>query len=131
MDTRHGVIHGWSIVSEVEGQPYVDFHGDWIPTDAMYAAGLDFAEKSRAMKVQHTGDVVGSVPFIMPLDADTKKALSLDGPYTGLAVGLRPSDKQVIADFDSGKFGGLSIGGRRITDEIMSKMDWYVDGVQA
>lgn len=121
VDAEHGVLHGWSIVSKVKGEPYVDFHGDWIPESAMYKAALKFANGPRAMKIQHTGEVVGTVPFIMPLDAATKAAYGLEGDYEGLAVGLKPDDKSVIDDYKSGKRSELSIGGRRVMDEVVDR----------
>jgi hypothetical protein len=121
VDAKHGVIHGWAIVTKVEGQPYVDFHGDWIPDDAMYSAALEFADKARSMDEMHDGVRKGSVPFIYPMTADVKAALGLSGEYDGLAASLRPTDKAIVGKFDRGEYRGMSIGGKRILDEVIER----------
>lgn len=115
-----GVVFSWSAISLVEGQPYVDFHGDWIPEDALMEAHLDFAEKSRAMKVEHEGGPMGTVPFVFPLTSDVKKSLEVESKYSGAVLGMKPFAKATLDRFrPGGDLRGVSMGGRRILDEIV------------
>lgn len=115
-----GVVFSWSAVSYVDGQPYVDFHGDWIPEDALIEAHLNFAEKSRAMKVDHSGKQLGTVPFVFPLVTDVKKELGISSSYSGAVVGMKPYEKATLNRFRAGgDLRGVSMGGKRILDEIV------------
>jgi hypothetical protein len=124
VDAKHGVVHAWAIVSEVEGQPYVDFHGDWIPQDAMYEASLEFADKARSMDEMHDKVQKGTTPFLYPMTDDVKTALGLTGKYTGLAASLRPAPEHreaILGKFTSGEYKGISIGGKRLLDEVVNR----------
>ena len=104
------MVIAYAIVCSQFGEPYVDRHGDHIPEDVMLRAAKRFAQSARLAKVMHEGDQAGTVDFIMPLTDDIKKAAGLDGPVTGLLVGIRP-DPALVEKVESGELNDISIGG--------------------
>jgi hypothetical protein len=52
----------------------------------------------------------GWVPFVMPLNAETKKAFKLAGDVEGIAIGMKPS-VETFKRFVSGELGAFSIYG--------------------
>lgn len=116
VDESLGLVFGFAIVSKVDGEPYHDVQGDYIPEDAMLKAGADFMANSRVAKEMHAGDKIGEVVFAFPLTEDIAKSLDITTKKTGLLIAMKPS-AEVLAKFRSGEFAGFSIGGRRIIDE--------------
>jgi hypothetical protein len=110
-----GLVMGYAIVCTDtalgKDSRYFDLHGDHITEDCMFKAAVDFMLEGGAGKVMHSGEQVGKVVFAMPLTAETKKALSLDGPLTGLAIAWKPLDDEVLKLFKDGILKGFSIGG--------------------
>lgn len=111
-----GLVFGWAIVSTIEGQPYYDTQGDFIPEDSMMKAAADFMENSRVAKDMHAGDPVGSVVFAFPMTAEVAKALGIETQKTGLLIAMKPP-ADILEKFRSGEYSGFSIGGFRIEDE--------------
>lgn len=110
VDSDLGLVFGFAIVSNVDGQPYFDVQGDHIPEDAMLKAATDFMENSRIAKEMHTGDQTGSVVFAFPLTADIAKSLDITTKQTGLLIAMRPTE-EVLTKFRDGTYTGFSIGG--------------------
>ena len=112
-----GLVFGWAIVSKVGGEEYYDLQGDHIPEDAMLEAATKFMEEHRVMKVMHKGKQAGEVVFAWPMTTEIAKAMGLKSGTTGLMVGVKPTDKKVLKDFEDGTLTGFSIGGHRLVDE--------------
>lgn len=117
VDETLGLVMGFAIVCEEEGEPYFDVQGDHIPEDSMLKASLDFMENSRVAGEMHGGDDRGTVVFAWPMTTDVAKAFGIVTHRTGLMVALRPSDDAVLEKFRDGTYTGFSIGGKRIEDE--------------
>lgn len=117
VDEALGLVMGFAIVCEEEGEPYFDVQGDHIPEDSMLKASLDFMENSRTAKEMHVGGDKGTVVFAWPMTADIAKAFGIVTNRTGLMVAVRPSDGAMLEKFRDGTYTGFSIGGKRITDE--------------
>lgn len=115
-DEDLGLVMGFIIVCEKDGEPYFDLHGDHIPEDAMLKASLDFMENSRTAKEMHTGEKRGSIVFAWPMTADIAKAFEIETNTTGLMIAMRP-DEEMLEKFKSGDLTGFSIGGFRGEDE--------------
>ena len=128
VDSEHGVVMGWAIVCKIRGEEYYDTQDDHLTEDCMFGAAVDYMEKSRNSSKMHvhTRNAAGRrVPamdgqtlFALPLTEDVKKALNIECPYTGLAVGVKPSDEETLNKFKSGEYTGFSIGGHYIPEFI-------------
>jgi hypothetical protein len=110
VDSDLGLVFGFAIVSNVDGQPYFDVQGDHIPEDSMLKAATEFMENSRIAKEMHAGDQKGSVVFAFPLTAEIAKSLDITTKQTGLLIAMRPSE-EVLTKFKNGTYTGFSIGG--------------------
>ncbi len=117
VDEDLGLVMGYAIICEEEGEPYFDLQGDHIPEESMLKAALDFMENSRVAREMHAGDDRGVVVFAWPMTADIAKAFGIVTSRTGLMVALRPSDDAMLEKFRDGTYTGFSIGGTRIMDE--------------
>ena len=111
VDDGQGIAYGWAIVCTENGQPYVDLQGDHIPEDAMVAAAEDFSKNSRVAKDMHAGDEVGDYPFLYPITEKSKDLPGIDATRTGLLVGVKVTDPELLALIKSGQRTGFSIGG--------------------
>jgi hypothetical protein len=132
VDDTLGLALGWAIVCTVDGEPYFDKQGDYIPDSAMLDAAVDFMQHSktivakeqsgnRSFKEMHRGDDKGHVVFAWPMTAEIAKAYGIDTKQTGLMIAVKPDDPRVLGKFKDGTYGGFSIGGHRIpehTEEV-------------
>ena len=122
VDTGLGLVFGWAIVCNEDGEPYYDTQGDHIPEESMLEAATDFAKSARLAVHEHArddaGNPVGSgeVVFLFPMTADVAKQFGVEVKKTGLMIGMAP-DAAMLAKFKSGELTGFSIGGKRLVDE--------------
>ena len=125
VDEGLGLVMGWGIVCSEQGEPYYDLQGDHIPDSSMIEAVTDFMKSARIAGVQHAEDgdgdtvVKGTIVHSFPLTADIAGAFGITCQKTGWMVAMHPSDPAVLAKFRNGEFTGFSIGGKRITDEVV------------
>lgn len=115
VDEGLGLVFGWAIVCEKNGEPYFDLQGDHIPEPAMLKAAADFMENSRRADEMHARKGAGTITFAFPLTKETAKAFGLQTEQTGLMIAMKP-DADMLSKFVSGELRGFSIGGRRIVD---------------
>lgn len=115
VDESLGLVLGYAIVCKVDGKPYVDTQGDYIPEQAMLEAATDFMLNSREARDSHGVLKSGTVPFALPLTSDIATSLGITARKTGLIIGMRP-DPDLLSKFTSGEYTGFSIGGRRQQD---------------
>lgn len=123
VNSELGVVFGYVIVSNINGQPYFDLQGDHIPEHSMLKAAYHYMSGDRPALVQHTGELTepdGKVVFAFPLTSDIMKALGLSGEKTGLIVGVKFSDPEVLDRYKKGVYTGFSIGGHRVKDEAVN-----------
>lgn len=119
VDEGHGVVFGFAIVCEEDGEPYYDVQGDHIPPEAMLKAACGFADSERVSGDMHAWDddgapiADGRSLFLFPLTAEIAKAMGIQTRRTGLLIGMRPSPG-VLQKFRDGTYSGFSIGGRRV-----------------
>lgn len=118
VDSNLGIVIGYAMISKVDGEDYYDLHGDNITEEAMLRATVDFMENSRVAKEMHQGDQIGHVVFALPLTTDIASALDIQAKRTGLIIGMKPSDKEVLQKFSDGTYTGFSIGGKRGEDHM-------------
>ena len=89
----------------------------------MLRAATKFMATGRTAKEMHAGDAVGTVLFAWPMTSEIASSFGLDVADTGLWVGVKFDDAEVIKAFKDGTLTGFSIGGRRVTDEPVDKED--------
>ena len=125
-DDALGLVFGYAIICDKDGQPYYDKQGDHIPEKAMLEQALDFMENSRTAGVLHkkdaSGNIIksGSVPFAFPLTSEIAKALEIDPKWTGLLIAMKP-EPRILELYKSGELTGFSIGGFRIQDIVVEE----------
>ena len=118
VDESLGLVFGWAIVCTEDGQPYFDLQGDHIPEDVMMKAALDFMENSAVLKEMHDGEGKGYSVFTFPLTSEVAKAFGLGTQKTGLMIGVRPQDPEMLKRFQVGELTGFSIGGFCLREEV-------------
>lgn len=112
VDRSLGLVFGYAIVCRVDGEPYYDSQGDYIPEDAMLRASAAFMQSDRAAKEMHAGGTVGRIVFAFPLTEDIAASLGVAAGRTGLLVAMKPDDPAMLDRFARGELTGFSIGGR-------------------
>ena len=115
-DAGLGIVFGYAIVCEKDGEPYFDTQNDFIPEESMLKATSEFMAGSRIAKDMHVGNSVGQVVFGFPITKDIAKALEIEVSKTGFIVGMKPNDEAMLEKFASGEYTGFSIGGSRQID---------------
>ena len=110
VDESLGLVFGFAAISTIDGEPFFDSQGDYIPDDVLLKASVDFAENSRVAKEMHAGEQKGTVVFTFPLTAEVAKSLGIETKMTGLLIGMRPTP-EVFEKFQDGTYSGFSLGG--------------------
>lgn len=107
-----GLVFGWAIISKLNGQDYYDTQGDFIPEDVMLTAASDYMQNGAVAKEMHVGGEKGKVVFAWPMTADIAKAMGISANQTGLMIGMKPNNPEMLKKFKDGTYSGFSIGGR-------------------
>jgi hypothetical protein len=128
VDEEHGIVIGWAIVCKINGEPYYDQNVDiagphvgkrvpeHITEDAMFKCAADaVSDGLLSGNEMHRGPDVGHYSFLLPLTTDIAKALDITTKRTGLIVGYKPNDADVLAKFKNGTYKGFSIEGDRVS----------------
>lgn len=113
LDEALGVVFGYAVASTVDGgkSPHIDLQGDAVVGgDELIKVALGFAEAGAQSDVMHDCVKDGWVPFVMPLNAETKQAFQLAGDVEGIAIGMKPS-AETFKRFQSGELAAFSIFG--------------------
>jgi hypothetical protein len=121
-----GLYFAWGAFAKVDGEPFVDAHGDIIPEDDLVAGAVGLA-KSNTLKLEHSGGARGEVPLVMPLTTDIKAALGIESPNSGLVVGFRP-DVELAKAIDAGEIVEMSIAGRALAELAKAEIAKGADG---
>ena len=105
-----GMLFGFAIICNQDGVPYYDLQGDHVPEDAMLRAAMDFMADYRYAYESHVYGV-GTVVFAWPLTADIAEATGITTNKTGLLVGIKVDNWDIMDKFREGIYTGFSIGG--------------------
>ena len=105
-----GILFGYAIVCNEDGEAYYDLQGDHIPEDAMLEAALNFMNNDRYFYENHIWGV-GKVIFAWPMTSELAESLDITVKRTGLLVGVKPDHYNIIDKFREGIYTGFSIGG--------------------
>jgi len=110
VDADLGLVFGWGMICTENGEDHFDSQGDHICEKVMVDSSSDFMINSRATKVMHEGEEIGTVVHSFPLTADIAKAMGLTTDKTGWMVATKPP-ADVLKKYDDGTFTGFSVGG--------------------
>lgn len=110
-----GVIYGFAVVSEVNGEPvYWGAGNTYVPSgQQLLKAAMHFAQDAFAsdsvgkVLVNHEGESVGQLLFAWPLNPEINAAMGISCPLSGLLVGVKV-DEATLSKFESGELTGLS-----------------------
>ncbi len=117
VDEELGLVFGWGLISQVDGEDYWDLGGDHIPEDAMLKSVTEFMMNGSVAKEMHAGDEKGVVLFSWPLTTQIAKAMGITSKYMGWMIAMKPHTPEILEKFKSGEYTGFSIGGLRVRDE--------------
>lgn len=131
-DAALGVLFGFGIVCKKrnpatgaleqyydDGSESAPDFSEGISEHEMLKASADFMAAERAIEVEHRGPIVGgTVLFAFPLTEEIAKALGIKSDQTGLLVGVRPSDPEVVQKALRGELRGFSIFGGAVPVEV-------------
>ena len=109
---ERGLVFGYALVSTEGGKDYYDSDNDNIPEDVMLDAAAEFMKGDRFAYASHDykrGEI-GSVLFAFPMTQDIADSLEIQTPRTGLLVGMKVEDPNVLAEFVKGERIGFSVG---------------------
>jgi cation transport regulator len=110
VDGQLGIVFGWGMVTDIDGQPYYDLDDLHINSEVMVKATSQFMEGQRTSNDMHTSRDVGIVVHSFPLSQDIAKAMGVSSRISGWMVGVKPS-KDLLEKFISGEYTGFSIEG--------------------
>jgi len=117
VDSELGIVFGWGMITDINGEPYYDLDNQHIPDDLMVKATSGFMEKSRVSNDSHTSSDIGIVVHSFPLTKEIAQAMGVSSVLSGWMVGVKP-DEANLAKFVSGEYKGFSIEGMgKLEDE--------------
>ena len=125
VNKRLGLVFGYAIVCEIDGVPYYDTQGDYIPEHAMLKAATEYMLSDREAKEMHVGGHKGTIVFAFPMMSDVMSAMGIVARKTGLVIGMKPDSAEMLDKFETGEYQGFSIGGSRVTDKVVEEGDAY------
>lgn len=106
-------VYGFALISKIDGEPYYDLHGHYIPEDVVEKVAKSFSELP--VLWNHVSDSaiyrIGKITSVFPLTTEIYKMLGVDNPaVTGLLIGIKVN-KAILEEVKSGELTGFSIGG--------------------
>ena len=105
-----GMLFGYAVICNEDGEPYYDLQGDHIPEEVMLRAAVDFMKDYGYAWERHLYNI-GTVIFAWPMTKDIADAMDIEVKKTGLLVGIKVDNWEVIDKFRNGIYTGFSIGG--------------------
>lgn len=131
VDEDLGLVMGFAVVCTVNGEPYFDLHGDYIPDHEMLKAATEFMLNSRVGKDMHKGDETGTVVFAFPWTKEIAEAFDYDEPpMTGLMIAMKPHSEEILQKYRDGTYTGFSIGGSFLEPPLVIEKKIVEDGDQ-
>lgn len=118
IDEDQQLVFGWAYVSEVNGETFVDSHGDSISEEELEKAFYDYVIHARNAGEMHIDKRVGTLVECMVFTKEKQKALGIDLGKVGAWVGFK-LNQETYQKVKSGEYPQLSIGGlaRVLVDE--------------
>lgn len=112
VDDSLGLVFGWAIVSEINGEPYYDTQDHYIPSEVAMKSFAKYMQGERVAKAMHKGERIGSAVFGWPMTLDVMKAMGLQSEKTGVMIAMKPDGDEILKRYRDKSWTGFSIGGR-------------------
>lgn len=117
VDEGLGIVFGWGMVTNTNGQPYYDLDNQHVPDNVMMKSTSDYMVTARTSNDKHTPSDIGQVIHGFPLTKEVAASMGIHSNINGWMVGVKPSP-EILAKFVSGEYTGFSIeGGGTVTDD--------------
>lgn len=129
LDPDKRLAFGWASISKVNGEPYVDRQGDWIPIEVTEQAAYDYVRKSRVGGDMHrragitkdfgphkVADLVES--FVVTAEKLSKMGVPPDAVPEGWWIGMKVHDDETWDAIKSGRRTGFSVHGSGLRKEV-------------
>lgn len=121
-----GMLFGYAVICLDNGKPYFDLQGDYIPEDVMLRAALDFMSSYRYAYDSHIYGI-GTVIFAWPMTTEIAAAMDITVSKTGLLVGIKVDNDDIISRFRQGIYTGFSIGGVVNQSEMVDESEESIE----
>jgi hypothetical protein len=116
VDEPLGIVFGWGMITDVDGEPYYDLDNLHIDSELMMKGTSEFMETERISNDSHTENDIGIVIHSFPLTPETALAMGVFSKINGWMVGVKP-DKENLEKYASGEYKGFSIEGEGIVED--------------
>ena len=110
-DAEGRFVRGFALVTDVDGEPVVDWQGDVVSIDDMREAAHEFVEKSRAGDVMHDEQKIARLTESVIIDDELAAVLGIADKRRGWWVGFEVLDADVRKRVKAGELPAFSIGG--------------------
>lgn len=114
---KNKLVYGWAMVNKVRNEndelvDYFDTDNEHFPEDITLEAFEEFMTGDRLVDNIHDEKPIGQIVFGFPMISDIAEAFGiLDKlPQTGIIVGMRVDNAEILAKYESGEYTGFSIG---------------------
>ena len=117
VDETLGLVFGYAMVCNEEGNPYFDLQGHHIPEDTMLRTLTKFMSADGIAGDMHRKDEEGNlipegrIVFAFPMTQEIAKSLGIEVKRTGAIIAMKPDNPDILAKYASGERTGFSIGG--------------------
>lgn len=117
LKTSSKLVYGWAMVNKVrngDGElvDYFDTDNENFPEDVSLKAFEEYMTGDRLVDDIHDEKPIGQIVFAFPMIEEIAKAFGLAEhlPQTGIIVGMRVDNPEILKKYESGDYTGFSIG---------------------
>ena len=117
LKTSSKLVYGWAMVNKIRGEdgeltPYLDTDNEYFPEEVSLKAFEEYMTGERLVDNIHDEKPIGQIIFAFPMITEIANAFGLIEhlPQTGIIVGMRVNDPEILKKYESGEYTGFSIG---------------------
>lgn len=117
LKTSSKLVYGWAMVNKIRGEngelvPYLDTDNEYFPEEVSLKAFEEYMTGDRLVDNIHDEKPIGQIVFAFPMITEIADAFGLTEhlPQTGIIVGMRVDDPEILKKYESGEYTGFSIG---------------------
>lgn len=117
LKTSSKLVYGWAMVNKIRGEdgeltPYLDTDNEYFPEEVSFKAFEEYMTGDRLVDNIHDEKPIGQIVFAFPMITEIADAFGLTEhlPQTGIIVGMRVDDPEILKKYESGEYTGFSIG---------------------
>lgn len=117
LKTSSKLVYGWAMVNKIRDEKgelvdYFDTDNENFPEDISLKAFEEYMMGDRLVDDIHDEKPIGQIVFAFPMIEDIAKAFGLAEhlPQTGIIVGMRVDNPEILKKYETGEYTGFSIG---------------------